>query len=181
MEKKKRTRSQIGRNNKAKGSSFERQVAKKLTNWWGGDGDFHRTPASGALHWKDDKRVSGDIVPPENSTFPFSVECKNYDDVTLYQLITNTGKFPKFWSQCTSDAAEFKKVPMLVFKRTRLKPWVVVPYCDELIWAASMKKYPAFVSFFYEMNPSTVIGIQLDSLLNIDKEDVLSWYGKKNW
>lgn len=123
---KKRTRSQIGKSSKNKGSSFELKTARELSKWWGET--FHRTPASGALHWKDDKRVSGDIVPPDGSIFPFSVECKNHEGWTLDTMVTNIGEFPSFWDQCTHDANEFSKVPMLIVKRNRVKPWVFVPY-----------------------------------------------------
>ena len=63
------------KNSKAKGNGFELVVAKALTTWSGQK--FHRTPASGALHWSNDKRVVSDIVPPQYMDFPFSIECKN--------------------------------------------------------------------------------------------------------
>lgn len=119
---------------KGKGSSFERLVAKELTNWWG-EGDFHRTPGSGSLHWADDNRVSGDIIPPKGSTFNFSVECKDHATTKLDQLVSGVGgagEFKDFWKQCTGDARNFDKIPMLVFKCPRVKPWVVLPYVPKV-------------------------------------------------
>lgn len=172
---KQRTLSQIGKNNKSKGSTFERLVARELTKWWN-EGEFHRTPASGALHWKKDERVSGDIVPPKNSSFPFSVECKNHEGIILDQLITNMGQFPSFWNQCSSDALTYSKIPMLVFKRSRIKPWVVLPFNSHLMQAARDKRCPVFHFYFYGFTYSDLVAIQLEDLITIHKEDILSWY-----
>ena len=66
------------KNPKAKGNEFELKISKMLTEWSGQQ--FHRTPASGALHWSNDKRVVSDIVPPETlSGWPFSIECKKVE------------------------------------------------------------------------------------------------------
>lgn len=170
----KRTRSQIGKASKRKGSSFELKTSKVLTTWWG-EGEFNHTPASGALHWKKDNRVSGDIVPPANSTFPFSVECKNHEGWTLENAITNTSPFPSFWDQCTTDAEKFNKIPMLIVKRNRVKPWIFIPYNGNLF-----KNVSANYCFIFFLNQDKVMGIQLSSLVKIDKEAILSWYGNSS-
>ena len=56
---------------RAKGCSFERELAEKLSAWWGEERAFRRTPLSGA--W-DRKQAAGDLVVPEK--FPFTAEAK---------------------------------------------------------------------------------------------------------
>lgn len=104
------------KNAKAKGNTFELTVAKMLTEWSGQK--FHRTPASGALHWENDKRVVSDIVPPQNMNFPFSIECKNQEVPWDFDFIlTGTSTIWKFWSQASEDAQSEQLEPLLVFKK----------------------------------------------------------------
>lgn len=105
-------------NSKQKGSNFERLVSKQLSAWYGED--FHRTPGSGNLHsWGSDVRVRSDIVPPPDSTFPFSVECKKHEGWNLDQIVNSKGDFFNWWAQCSRDADEVKKIPLLLFSKNR--------------------------------------------------------------
>lgn len=103
------------KNGRAKGAKFERVTAKLITVWW--DEDFHRTPASGGLHWKKDNRVAGDIVPPPDSDFPFSVECKKVEGWNFEQVIKGTGEVFDWWKQCIRDSKEIGKIPLLIFSK----------------------------------------------------------------
>jgi len=115
-------------NGKAKGSNFERKVAKLFSEWWGEE--FHRTPGSGGLKWKDDNSVSGDIVPPKDSKFPFNIECKKHEGWDFEQIIKGTGNVVKWWNQCTTDADVFSKVPLLVFSKNRSPIYFMLRYED---------------------------------------------------
>ena len=112
------------KNSKNKGSTFEREIAKQLSKWTGHD--FHRTPGSGALHWKNDARVVSDIVPSQD--FPewkISVECKCYGKPTyvcdFQSLLNNNATMWRHWVQCVTDAKRESLIPMLITKVTGLR------------------------------------------------------------
>ena len=104
---------------KQKGNEFELKVAKMLTEWSGCE--FHRTPASGALHWPNDARVVSDIVPPMElmeKGWPFSVECKKVEyDWNMISILQGKTEFWKHWEQCRGDAERENLVPLLVFSK----------------------------------------------------------------
>lgn len=106
------------KNPKQKGNDHELKVAKLLTEWSGQK--FHRTPASGALHWPNDKRVVSDIVPPQTlEGWPFSVECKKVETSWEFNtFIEGTSQTLKeHWKQCCEDAKREEMVPLLVFTK----------------------------------------------------------------
>lgn len=142
MEKKK-----TGVNSKMKGSTFERGIAKKFTEWWnkgGLVGEFYRTPASGGLRWLARDDVIGDLCTPEG--FGFIIECKNqeaWDFKELFQQVflvkkpdlikkgKNKGKprnprgLADFWYQACDEARRAGKEPLLVFTRNHYKVFVM--------------------------------------------------------
>ncbi len=147
-------------------------MAKLLTEWWGVK--FQRTPGSGGLHWKNDNRVSGDIVPPPDSGFPFTVECKKHEGWTFENVIKGTGKVSDWWEQCTNDAKEFDKVPLLVFSKNRSPIFFMVLVED-------FKKFDIRTNYFVttvELESRTdCVGIgYFDKLTAIDKEKIISMY-----
>jgi len=107
-------------NSKKKGNRGERGVVNFFKDWtrW----DFHRTPSSGGLQWKDDNRIKGDIVPPEKKIkkFPYVVEVKvrKKNKIEILDFLTGNVKnlIVDFWDQVTSDAKEVNKVPLLFFR-----------------------------------------------------------------
>jgi len=102
-------------NSKNKGNEFELKVAKLLGKWW--DETFRRTPGSGGLGWRSDNRVTGDIVTPEGSLFPFSVEAKKHEKWDFSQFIKGTGEVDSWWDQCVRDSVTVDKEPLLVFSK----------------------------------------------------------------
>ncbi len=122
----------IGASAKAKGSNFERKTAKWFGDWWGYE--FHRTPASGALHWAEENNVAGDIVTPSSANFPFVIECKKHDEPpwTLENAMLNNLDIRQWWRQVVEDSLSVHRVPMLVFARKRSKVYIMVPYVDTL-------------------------------------------------
>lgn len=105
---------------------FELETAKNLSKWWGHD--FHRSPASGGLHWAGSNNVAGDIVAPLEANFPFVVECKNREEWTLENLFLNNKDIKNWWAQVVGDAKETGKVPMLIYTRNHAKTFVTLPY-----------------------------------------------------
>lgn len=112
-------------NSRDKGSKFERVIAKMFTEVYGVE--FHRTPLSGGLHWKNDNNISGDIVPPANINFKYSIECKNVEESWDFdKIIEGTSKIWDWWSQAVRDAKDYKKIPVLIFKKNRKEPYVMI-------------------------------------------------------
>jgi len=91
---------------KAKGSSFEREVAKFLSDIY--KESFIRAPGSGAyvggknqsrkeyLHEGQIRSFKGDIVPGESFT-RFNAECKSYADFPFHLVLTGECKVLDSW------------------------------------------------------------------------------------
>lgn len=108
-------------NSKQKGNDFELKIAKMLSKW--AQEDFHRTPGSGALHWKNDTRVVSDIVPCQHlvdSGWPLSIECKKVEYPWEFSaFMEGTAQFWKHWQQAEDDANSEHMIPLLVFSKNR--------------------------------------------------------------
>lgn len=114
-------------NSKKKGSSFERDIAKKLSFWVCKEPQkliFWRAPSSGAVGTiQKQKNVSGDIIAyePEYSWWNdyYNIECKNgYDKKNLSDVIISGKKsniLKEFWKQTNVE----KKIPILIIKKNR--------------------------------------------------------------
>ena len=92
-----------------------------------------RTPASGAIHNFNDKRVVSDIVAPLSlGNFPFSIECKNvncsWEFSTLLEGTSVT--LNNHWSQCTEDAKREGLIPLLVFTKNFRKVYAMMRQSD---------------------------------------------------
>ena len=128
MNKKKLVRKKInkrrkGINGRNKGSTFERKIAKHLSDWCGYE--CRRTPMSGG--WS---KQSGDITPkhPEDMIrFKFNIECKNQNILKVQTLFTfpKSTLIKKWWKQCSSEAKANKKYPLLVFTRPQIPIFVM--------------------------------------------------------
>jgi hypothetical protein len=125
----------MSKNGKAKGSAWERDVARFLTFWASGqekDLWFWRSPASGGLTTlAKHMNVSGDLVSltPDAAflTNLFSIECKvGYPDLDAFQHLKGNKSFElkNFWVQCCNDAKKANKQPLLIYKRRGCDPMV---------------------------------------------------------
>lgn len=115
----KRTRSQIGRSNKAGGSAFERRVAKKMSQALFGDNNsLRRTPASGGY---DALEVPGDIAYlAEPAAFPFVIECKRHNALDLASILSDPNHLLwEFWVKVRLEARIAGRHPALVFVKTK--------------------------------------------------------------
>lgn len=150
------------KNGKAIGGAYERYVAKKLSAWWGEE--FHRTPASGGLRWKQDNRVCGDIVTPPGSTFPWVVECKKRENWTMDSLLNGSAEVSKWWKQVTDDAERSGLEPMLIFTRNRQPDYVAVKDEEDTL---SMV-YPD-TTIMTKINGDHVIIMRLDDYIKLNE------------
>ena len=161
-----RTKSQIGKHAKRKGSSAQRNVAKVLGLWLYNDPNiFHSTPASGGLRWKSDVAgTRGDIVAPDDINFPYSIEIKNQEGWDFHQLFQDQGKIPKWWKQTEDDAKVVDKLPCLIFTRNNL------PYFTML--NLSSLKWP-----FWDLNNNTFdLAINSMSFGEMKKRDIEDYF-----
>lgn len=127
------------KNPKRKGSSFERNIAKRLSLFLSEgkrDDLLWRSQSSGARFTsrmktgKDTKNQSGDITFTDSDAEwfieLFSIEVKNYKDINLWSMIeeNKTGLYG-FWTQTKRDAKLSNKIPMLIVKQN-YKPEILL-------------------------------------------------------
>lgn len=161
-------------NSRAKGSEYERKIATVLGSWWGEK--FHRTPASGGLHWKDDNRVAGDIVTPVQSKFPYTTECKKRNEWDLEQVLKGTGDVEKWWKQAVEDSERVQLKPILIFSKNFAPNYLMMWWDDfePLLQKDTKLNYYKFQST--KENPRAICS--LDAFIKaVPKEVVLKTYG----
>lgn len=120
---------------KAKGSSFEREVATFLSSLYGES--FIRAPGSGAyvggknqarkqvLHEGQVRSFKGDIVPGQS--FPkFNAECKSYADFPFHLVLTGECKVLEGWIEQMMEVSEPGDTNILFMKFNRKGRFVVV-------------------------------------------------------
>ena len=118
-------------NSRRKGNAFEREVAK-LFNTRFNTKDFCRSPGSGAFATTHELpqhiKVHGDLITPEH--FKFILECKSGYDVTFEDVFKPKSDLYKFVEQARRDAKRADRDWLVVYKKTRHKPFVITskPY-----------------------------------------------------
>jgi hypothetical protein len=120
---------------KNKGSGFEREIAKYLSDKYGES--FIRAPGSGAyvggknqhrtevLHEGQIRSFKGDIVPGQ-SFIKMNVECKFYADFPFHLLLTGECKVLDTWISQLMDVADPDDVNLLFMKFNRKGRYVAV-------------------------------------------------------
>jgi hypothetical protein len=120
---------------KAKGSGFEREIAKYLTELYGES--FIRAPGSGAyvggknstrkeiLHEGQIRSFKGDIVPGQSFT-KMNIECKFYADFPFHLLLTGECKVIDAWLDQLLDVADPDDCNILFMKFNRKGRYVAV-------------------------------------------------------
>lgn len=125
----------MGNPQKAKGSSWERDVANHLSELYGET--FIRAPGSGAyvggtnsvrkevLHEGQIRAFKGDIVPGES--FPhFNAECKSYQEFPFHQLWSGYCRQIDEWLAQLLDVEDPGDFNILIIKITRKGKYVAV-------------------------------------------------------
>ena len=120
---------------KAKGSSFEREVANFLSKTY--NESFIRAPGSGAYiggknqsrkQYLDEGQIrsfKGDIVPGQSFT-RFNAECKSYADFPFHLMLTGACKQLDTWIDQLMAVAEVDDCNILFMKLNRKGKYVVV-------------------------------------------------------
>jgi hypothetical protein len=158
---------------KAKGSGFEREIAKFLSAKY--DESFIRAPGSGAyvggknqvrkemLHEGQIRSFKGDIVPG-HSFSKMNAECKFYADFPFHLLLTGECKQLDSWLDQLLDVEDEGDMNILFMKFNRIGKFVVVQpklswVTDNFIFYAS-KKYGDWIIIefdnFFEHNAGLV-------------------------
>ena len=115
---------------KAKGSSFERDICKRLSLWVSGGEEqdcFWRSAMSGGRSTVAGRRgvklnrQAGDITStsPEGHalTDKFYIECKHVKKLDIHGLITGKGALWSFWCEAWGQARSYEKAPFLIAKQ----------------------------------------------------------------
>jgi len=117
------------KNSRAKGHTFERDIAKMLNNRFNTT-EFSRTPGSGAFatthtlpaHLK----IYGDLITPYK--FKYCIECKKgYNNINLYSLYNNSSDVWDFLRQCEKDSEKCQRIPMMILKQDRKPILAFIP------------------------------------------------------
>lgn len=126
---------------KNKGSGFEREIAKYLSEKYGES--FIRAPGSGAyvggknqvrkevLHEGQIRSFKGDVVPGQ-SFKRMNIECKFYADFPFHLLLTGECKVIDAWLDQLMDVADTNDVNLLFMKFNRKGKYVCVQ--SKLTW-----------------------------------------------
>ncbi len=126
---------------KAKGSGYEREVAKFLTETYGES--FIRAPGSGAyvggknqvrkevLHEGQIRSFKGDIVPGQSFT-KMNAECKFYKDFSFHLLLTGECAQLDSWLDQLLDVEDEGDLNILFMKFNRIGQYVAVQ--PKLTW-----------------------------------------------
>jgi Holliday junction resolvase len=122
------------KNSRAKGSTFERQIAKLLNDRFNTT-EFSRSPGSGAFATThtlpDHLKIYGDLITPQK--FKFCIECKKgYNNQNLYSLYNYSSDTWKFIEQCEKDSDKCSKLPMVIFKQDRQPTLAILPKSVEV-------------------------------------------------
>jgi len=117
------------KNSRAKGSTFERQIAKLLNDRFDTT-EFSRSPGSGAFatthSLPDHLKIYGDLITPQK--FKFCIECKKgYNNQNLYSLYNYSSEFWGFLEQCRKDSEKCGRIPMVIFKQDRQPVLCIIP------------------------------------------------------
>lgn len=126
---------------KAKGSGFEREIAKYLTENY--NESFIRAPGSGAyvggknqvrkevLHEGQIRSFKGDVVPGQ-SFKRMNIECKFYADFPFHLLLTGDCKVIDAWLEQLMDVADPDDCNILFMKFNRKGRYIAVQ--SKLTW-----------------------------------------------
>ncbi len=165
---------------KAKGSSFEREVANHLTKLY--NESFIRAPGSGAyvggknqsrkqmLHEGQVRSFKGDIVPGQSFT-KFNAECKSYADFPFHQVLAGSCKQLDSWLDQLMDVSDEGDLDILFVKINRKGRFIAVQ--TKYTWVTDQ--------FMYYTSPKhgDWILVDFDHFFNHNK-DLLKVYSGSN-
>jgi len=163
-----------GKASKIKGSNFERELAKTLSEIF--KGSFIRSPSSGAyvggknafrknaLSEGQIKNAKGDLVPPDFMN-RLTIECKNYASFKFHQIMM-PGYCAQLdnWISQTLDCIDPGDIWFVCFKITRLGWFVAVPIGNDYVFGNHCiyqgeyaKVYVTELKTFFETNKDKIL------------------------
>lgn len=167
----KRKASRRARASSHKGSTFERDVCKRLSLWLSRgmhDDWFWRTAMSGGratlrhAAGKRNQQQVGDIcsiaAQGERLTSRFVIECKNYKNLHWESFLRNdtpaAGTICGFWNTCKADAYSMGRRPLMFVKQGRLGEFAIMDtdgaaamgFYDARYWAVFHKRDAAVIT-----------------------------------
>jgi len=125
----------MGKMSRQKGARFEVEVAKQFTEWTGMN--VRRTPRSGAYGGENWKSLTGDLMFDHD--WPYVVELKNRESWKLEDVFAGKGEVWEWWTKLREEATVAKKKPMLIIKKNRVEPMVMLLGYDPLAYTAATK------------------------------------------
>lgn len=143
---------------KTKGSGFEREVAKDLSNRYGEN--FVRTIGSGAftggsnrfrkesLTENQARHHKGDVTPPD-SFFKMNMECKFYNDILFHQIFQGNCSQLDTWIEQTYDAADEGDINIIAIKINRKGKYICIEENSNLNLEKGLK-YKGWYFFDYD-------------------------------
>ena len=159
---------------KQKGNRHQSAVGKIFTKAYYPDitGEFRNTPGSGG--W--DKRIApGDIQPfffkhfshkhmTLDSSFPFSVECKDWKDENVKHIFSGLYSKPSqiydWLEQSMNDASASGKVALVVFKLYRTENVALMHYASWFKLGAIHGKFPELI-YKVSGGPHSIVFVSL--------------------
>jgi len=165
---------------KAKGSGFEREVARFLSELYGES--FIRAPGSGAyvggknqvrkevLHEGQIRSFKGDVVPGQ-SFKRMNIECKFYADFPFHLVLAGDCKVLDGWLEQMMAVAEPEDLNMLFMKFNRKGRFVVVP--TNVTWVTDQFLY-------YTSKHGDWVIIEFDHFFKLNKDIVKTYSGSKD-
>jgi len=164
---------------KAKGNSFEREVAVYLSQTY--NESFIRAPGSGAyvggknqsrkefLHEGQIRSFKGDIVPGLSFS-RFNAECKSYADFPFHQVLAGSCKVLDGWLDQMMDVSEEKDVNILFMKFNRKGKFVAVQ--TTMTWVTDN-----FLYYTSHKHKDWLI-IEFDHFFKLNKDLLKAYSGK---
>lgn len=169
-------------NSRSKGNRYERVIAKWFQDWTGYE--FGRVPGSGSIRWKKTDNITGDITCTDDKhsrRFPFSIECKSYQDIKFEHLILGNKnvKILDFWEQACNDATRANKIPLLFMKYNSMaknESFVVIGE-DLLDHVKALSKKPHMIVYLPEQRigifmATDIIGMEYLDLYKVARKAI---------
>jgi|SRR6056297_582062 len=168
------------KNSKKKGNRGENQLVKILSEKFG-DGEFKRTPSSGAytgglnreksenLPWEAKITLASDIITPSN--FKFIIEHKFYEGINFWDLFSEKPQWAEWIEQAEGDANFINRVPLIIIKYNRHERLAII---DSVYLEEELRKFNTSIRpmiNWYPKNKKVEYSIvYLKDLLELPKE-----------
>jgi len=171
-----------------KGSSFERQISKKLSLWVSNnerDDIYWRSHSSGARYTirkklgKDTEGQDADLTCTSKNpdyiilTDKLSIECKAYKDINFWNFITETKTgVSAFWEQAVNQAEQANKLPVLIAKKNNMP---ILFFCNNTLQKLIRRelKLKEIIKIEYKKRPIYVY--KLEDILKLNYNNLLSF------